>query len=77
MVDEQRLKEILASVLGVPLEHIGPESSQDNIASWDSLRHMNLVLALEQEFSVALPDEEVVNINSYARIQSLLQQLTA
>ena len=36
------------------------DSSSDTLPQWDSLRHMNLVLALEDEFGVSIPDEEAV-----------------
>jgi acyl carrier protein len=38
---------------------INEDSSADSIEQWDSLRHLNLVLALEEEFGISIPDEEV------------------
>lgn len=77
MIDETALKQILAAVLGVDAAAITAESSSDTIESWDSLRHMNLVLALEEEFGVSIPDEEAANITSYALIKLVLDELTA
>jgi acyl carrier protein len=48
----------------------------DNVPSWDSLKHMNLVLALEEEFKVSIPDEDAANITSYALIKLVLDELT-
>lgn len=77
MIDETALKQILAAVLGVDAAAITADSSSDTIESWDSLRHMNLVLALEEEFGVSIPDEEAANITSYALIRLVLEELTA
>ena len=38
-------------------EEINEESSPDTIESWDSLRHMNIVIALEEEFNVQFDTE--------------------
>ncbi len=65
----------MAAVLQVPQESIGPDSSMDNIATWDSLRHMNLVLALEEEFGTSIPDEDAANLTSYALIKVVLEEL--
>ena len=75
MTDEQKLKRIMGTALKVDPSSIGTESSNDNIESWDSLKHMNLVLALEEEFSVSIPDEEAANITSYALIKLVLDEL--
>ena len=76
MVDEAALKQVMATVLGVPLGTIGPGASQDTLKSWDSLKHMNLVLALEQAFGIEIPDEDAAEITSYALIKVVLQELT-
>jgi acyl carrier protein len=75
MVNETLLKQVMGSVLKVDPETLGPESSNDTIESWDSLKHMSLVLALEEEFGVSIPDEEAANITSYALIKVVLQEL--
>jgi acyl carrier protein len=75
MIDEGALKALMGTVLGVPAGAIGPESSQDTIKSWDSLKHMNLVLALEETFGVEIPDEDAAEITSYALIKVVLQDL--
>ena len=76
MVNEQALRELMASVLRVPAQSITQDTSMDNVTSWDSLKHMNLVLALEEEFKVSIPDEDAANITSYALIKLVLDELT-
>jgi acyl carrier protein len=77
MIDETALKQVMAAVLGVPAAAIGPDASQDTLPAWDSLRHMNLVLALEQAFGVVIPDEDAAEITSYPLIKVVLQELAA
>lgn len=75
MLNEDSLKQVMATMLNVDPASIGPDASMDNIAAWDSLRHMNLVLALEEQFGVQIPDEDAGNITSYQLIKLVLQDL--
>lgn len=71
---EQRLKEVLSKIFNVSLDTITEEASPDTIENWDSLRHMNLVLALEEEFDVEFTDDQVIEILSYKLIKIVLQE---
>lgn len=53
---------IMGRVLGVPPESINAETSPDTLASWDSLAHMNLVLALEEELTVQFTEAQIVDM---------------
>ncbi len=75
MLNENTLKQIMATVLTVDITAIDSEASMDTLPSWDSLRHMNLVLALEEEFKVVIPDEDAGNITSYKLIKLVLEEL--
>jgi acyl carrier protein len=71
-VPEQKLRELLSKIFEVPLDAISENASPDTIETWDSLRHMNLVVALEQAFNVELSDDQVVEILSYKLIKIIL-----
>ena len=73
-MDEHRLKHVIATVLGVDPNTISDKSSMDSIERWDSLRHMNLVLALENEFGIMIPDEDAANITSYPLIKLVMNE---
>lgn len=71
---EDRIKKVMSAVFEVPVEEINDKSSPDTIESWDSLKHMNLVLALEEEFDVYFNDEEIVEIMNYSLIKIILSK---
>lgn len=75
MLNDATLKQVLAAVFSVPADSITDDSSMDTIESWDSIKHMNLVLALEEEFGVTIPDEDAANITSYRLVRLVLQEL--
>ncbi len=75
MLNEDTLKQVMATMLKVDASAINSDSSMDNMPNWDSLRHMNLVLALEEEFKVTISDEDAGNITSYKLIKLVLEDL--
>lgn len=75
MFDEQKVKEVMAAVLEIETTEINENSSMDNVKQWDSLHHMNMVLALEEAFSVSIPDEDAANATSYRLIVLVLGEL--
>ena len=74
MLDEESLKQILATVLKVPVGNIDGDTNMDTVESWDSLNHMNLILALEDAYSVRIPDDEATNITSYPLIKLVVNE---
>ncbi len=74
MLDKELVKKVLASVLEVDVGTIVEESSMDTVPGWDSLRQMNLVLALEECFGVTIPDEDAANATSYRLIVLVLEE---
>jgi acyl carrier protein len=75
MLNEDTLKQVIATMLKLDYSSITEDSSMDNIPNWDSLHHMNLVLALEEEFKVSIPDDDAGNITSYRLIKLVLEDL--
>ena len=72
--NEIKLKNTMADVFGVVPESIDEGSSMDTVDEWDSTRHLNLVLALENSFSLSLSEEQVVEIISYPLIKLVLNE---
>src|ERR1700681_3461175 len=71
--NDAKLKRTLAEVLGVPEAEIGDDTSMDTVAAWDSLKHLNLVLAVEDRFGVSRTKEQSFEICSSPRLRAFLQ----
>ena len=63
----------MSDVFNIDVSLINNESSPDNIENWDSLKHMNLIIALEEEFEIEFDDEEIVDSMNYALILNILK----
>jgi len=63
-----RVRQIVADILDVDVNAVSLASSPDTIESWDSMQHLNLVLALEQTFGVTFVPEEIETMTTVGRI---------
>jgi acyl carrier protein len=69
-----RVSATVADIFQLRVEDIRPETSPDTIEAWDSLQHLNLVLALEQEFGIQFTPEEIEQLLSVELIADLLAE---
>jgi acyl carrier protein len=72
--NEQLLKNTLATVFNVPVDIIGEDSSMDTLSQWDSVKHLNLVLAVEDAFNISLTEEQSLEILSFPLIKVVLAE---
>jgi acyl carrier protein len=73
MTPRERIAAILSEVLR---ERVDPaqEYTREQAANWDSLNHLRIVLAFEEEFGVSLQAEEVVAVRSLSDLERLAQR---
>lgn len=74
MIDHEAIQQVMGQVLGIDPQAIYPDASMDNLSAWDSLSHMNLILALEAAFNVSFTDEEAANATSYELLTLIIDE---
>ena len=72
---ETRIKQVMSQVLGIPAETIGENTSPDTVENWDSLRHMNLIMALEEAFDLSFTEEQMVEMLNYPLILETIKEV--
>ena len=65
---ETILKEIMSAVFEVPLDTITSQTSVENIDEWDSLKHISLIAALEEEFGKEYDEEAILRMTNFESI---------
>ena len=68
--DEIKIKviDVISNVFNIEKSKINQKMNSDNVDGWDSLKHMNLIIALEEEFNINFQDFEIIQINSFKKI---------
>jgi len=73
---EKRVKKVMSYVFNISEGSIKNNSSADTIESWDSLKHMNLVIALEEEFLVQFTDNDIIDLmNTELIVEIILEKV--
>lgn len=68
----QRLQDVMAAVFGVDPSSIRTDASSSTIAEWDSVRHLQLMLALEDEFQIRFDTDELATLRSVRMLHERL-----
>ena len=68
------VRRIAADVLRKTLDEVPPSGTRDTIPAWDSMAHVNLVLALEQHFDVQFKPEEMFEMLSIELTAMLVEE---
>lgn len=70
-----RLKNLFSEVLELPADTDVESLKYRDISQWDSLGHMSLVAALEDEFGVQLDTEQVIGMSSFKVAIDMLREM--
>ena len=68
------ITEILRQELGEPELQVSFATNLREIARWDSLHHLRIVVALEDRFAVRFGDDELLELTSVASIATALER---
>ncbi|MFZ0885620.1 MAG: acyl carrier protein [Candidatus Acidiferrales bacterium] len=72
-----RLEPVFRDVLDNPGLRLSADTSASNLEGWDSLAHVNLVFAIEQEFGVRFTLEELEHLRTVGDIVDLMERKMA
>lgn len=68
-----QIRTTASDIFGLPADKITLTSTPEVIDTWDSLQHLNLVLALQQKFDVRFAPEEIEQMTSIGDVIKLVE----
>jgi len=71
---EERVREVMSDLFGVAPNAIGADASPQTIENWDSLQHLNLALALEQEFDIQFTTDEIASLTDFSHTVAAVEK---
>ncbi len=70
---QEKVFEIVASIMGVPPTEICEDSSPETLPKWDSIRFMKLILALEETLGIQFSDADISRMTD---VRSILERIS-
>ncbi len=71
---QERVKNIIVEQLGVEADQVKPEAQFVNDLGADSLDTVELIMALEEEFDIEIPDEKAEKIKTVGEAIEYIEQ---
>jgi acyl carrier protein len=72
--NENKLKLLISKILKVKSNQIKNNSGLGKLSNWDSISHLKILLAVEQEFKINFGDNEIVSVIDYCNIKNLIKK---
>ncbi|MEI6246491.1 MAG: acyl carrier protein [Acidobacteriota bacterium] len=69
---EDKIKAVMAGILEIPADSITDATTMETVDTWDSLRHMEIIVGLEDAFGIELAAEDLMEMTSLAEIKRVL-----
>ena len=76
-MDLNKVKEVVSEQLGVEITDLKSETSLKDDLNADSLDLFQIIMSLEEEFTIEIPTEDTENINTIGDIEAYLEKRKA
>jgi acyl carrier protein len=73
MTISERLSRVFSNTFGLETEKFSLQLAPEEVANWDSIGHMNMVMDLEKEFNMQFEVDEIMEMSSPQKIVDILK----
>ena len=70
-----KVKEVIAETLHIPLESVSDDLGIGSIPEWDSMGNMAVIAALEEQLGIEFPIEDLFDLNSVSAIIEEIEKI--
>ena len=71
----ERLNKVFQEVFDDETIEVNDDTTSEDIDDWDSFEHINLIVAVEEEFSIKIPKGKVVTMKNVGEMADIILQL--
>ena len=71
---EQRLKKVFSESLGIDKNQVDDGLEYNTIQEWDSVGHMSLIAAIEEEFDIMIETDDIIDMSSFKIAKKIVEQ---
>jgi acyl carrier protein len=72
--DENTIKNIFCEVLGIPATEVKDTLAYNSCIQWDSLKHLQIVAMLEENFTIEIEMDDIIAMENYGRVKEILKK---
>ena len=72
---QSKVREVMAGIFTIDPSEISTDTSIETLEKWDSLQHVNLMMAIEQKFGVKVNPEDAISMTSFTTLCKTLSSL--
>jgi acyl carrier protein len=73
----EKVAECIRSILDLPNQEITMRTTAEDIEGWDSFNHINIVVAIENQFGVKFNTSEVEEVRAVGEFVKLIEKKLA
>jgi acyl carrier protein len=67
------LRKLVADALQLPVDAVPTDASSETLDGWDSLRHLDIIMAVEAATHITFPTPEIVELTSLDKLEAALK----
>ncbi|ONH27759.1 acyl carrier protein [Pseudofrankia asymbiotica] len=70
---DDRLQQVFREIFADDALVVTDDTTADDIPAWDSLAHINLMFAVENEFEIDIPDDQLGSFGTVGELRQFLE----
>jgi acyl carrier protein len=70
----EKINQILAENFKISIEKAAENLGMSDVANWDSLSHMGLIVSIEDEFQIELSGDEIAEMITFDEIRNIVSK---
>lgn len=70
----KKFNDLISELFLIDFDKINDSLSINNTESWDSLKHMELIIAIEENYNIKLTTDEIVSMINIKKIKNILKK---
>ena len=69
---DEKIVNVISKIVNMPVTEVLENFESGKYIFWDSITHLNLIFALEEELNVSFGEEDIVKMNDYNEIKAVI-----
>ena len=69
---ENKVLQIMSKSLNVNISDLSNQTSKKDLAQWDSMTHLNLIVDIETELNITFDNDEIISIIDFNSLMKII-----